>query len=183
MVVVSDDGIVGFAFRGPGTATTSAAVGAGGARVTHPAYPLEENYQTPQAGASLVAKRSSYQFCQGASDQPVDRTTWLPSQAPDNPQPGIMPLAAGHYITTTTSTTKTTSAGDPYMVAVRDESKNGERETGWRKRKRKHPEAVFFMEAEAVKTKSMEAEAVETKSIGAEAEAEASRHSGDWYNM
>ena len=46
---------------------------------------------------------------------------------------------------------------------------------GWRKRKRKHPEAVFFMEAEAVKTKSMvaEAEAVETKSIGAEADAEA----------
>ena len=87
--------------------------GAVGARVTHPAYALEEIYLSPQVRASLVAKRFSYQFCPGAptSDQPVISTTWLPSQAPDNPQPGIIPPAAGHCNTTTTQTTAQTTGG------------------------------------------------------------------------
>ena len=84
--------------------------GAVGARVSHPVYALEENYLSPQVRASLVAKRSIYQFCPGApsSDQPVNSTTWLPSQAPDNLQPGDIPPAAGYCNTTTTTTTTPT---------------------------------------------------------------------------
>ena len=82
--------------------------GAVGARVSHPVYALEENYLSPQVRASLVAKRSIYQFCPGApsSDQPVNSTTTrLPTQAPDNLQPGDIPPAAGYCNTTTTKLT------------------------------------------------------------------------------
>ena len=83
--------------------------GAVGARVSHPAHALEEYYLSPQVRASLVAKRSSYQFCPGApsSDQPVNSTTWLHSQAPDNLQPGDIPPAAGYCNTTTTTAAAT----------------------------------------------------------------------------
>ena len=84
--------------------------GAVGARVSHPVYALEENYLSPQVRASLVAKRSIYQFCPGApsSDQPVNSTTWLPSQAPDNLQPGDIPPAAGYCNTTKMPTRRLT---------------------------------------------------------------------------
>ncbi len=60
-----------------------------------------------EASASLVANRSCYQFCLGAltSDQPVNLTTWLPSQAPDNLQPGAIPPATGYRNTTAPTTT------------------------------------------------------------------------------